>query len=130
MEISMRASLRDVRLVSPAVSLPGLQFTVVSDATRQALKPAGPGVDDIDLFTVKEAFAGKPLITQGESGIPDDNLNVNGAHRYRAPALLNRRGCSLTCPASWNARRHATACRPSAAPPAPRLSNARREHLS
>ena len=38
----MPASLRDMRVVSPAVNLPGLQFTAVLDATREALKPAAP----------------------------------------------------------------------------------------
>ena len=126
----MSASLRDVRVVSPAVNLPGLQLTAVLDATREALKPVGPGVDDIGLFKVNKAFAGVPLIAQGESSIPDDNLNVNGAHRHQAPALLDRRGCSPACPARWSAHRRATARRPSAAPPVPPSSNSSREHLS
>ena len=74
----MPASLRDVRVVSPAVNLPWLQFTAILDATRKALKSAG-------------------------------NLNVNGARRHRAPALLDRRGCSPACPESWRAHRRATA---------------------
>ena len=129
----MPASLRDVRVVSPAVAGtdPVVQFTAVLDATREALKSAGLGVDDIGLFKVYESFAGVLLIAQGDFGIPGRQAqHQRRLHRHRAPALLNRRGCSLTCPASWNARSRATACRPSAAPPAPQLSNARREHLS
>ena len=45
----MPASLRDMRVVSPAVNLPGLQFTAVLDATREAMKPAGPGAGDTGL---------------------------------------------------------------------------------
>ena len=75
----MPASLRDVRVVSPAVNLPGPQFTAVLDATREALTSAGLGAGDIGLFKVNEAFGALPLIAQGEFGIPDGNLNVNGA---------------------------------------------------
>ena len=162
----MPALLRDVRIVSPAVNLPGplaaallnagcgfaerhgliprarfralaiagtdpvVQFTAVLDATGEALKPAGLGVDDIGLFKVNEAFVGVPLIARGSSASRTTISTSLTLHRHRAPALLDRRGCSPACPASRSARRRATACRPSAAPPVPPSPNASREYLS
>ncbi|QYA99621.1 thiolase family protein (plasmid) [Rhodococcus sp. USK10] len=64
--------------MAAAAADPVIQFTAVLDATRKALKQAGLGPDDIDLFEVNEAFAGVPLTVQREFGIPDDKLNVNG----------------------------------------------------
>lgn len=68
------------RFVSTAVAAadPVIQFTAVLDSTRKALKEAGLGIGDIDLFEVNEAFAGVPLMFQREFGILDDRLNVNG----------------------------------------------------
>lgn len=57
---------------------PVIQFTAVLESTRKALKVAGLGVEDIDLFEVNEAFAGVPLMFQREFGVADDKLNVNG----------------------------------------------------
>jgi hypothetical protein len=139
----MPAWLRDVRVVSPAVSLPGplaaaLLIVSCGFAGRHGLvpptrfrAPAIAGTDPVVQFTaILDATrkARVPLIAQGEFGIPGRQAqHQRRLHRHRAPALLNRRGCARTCPASWNARSRATAWRPSAAP---QLSNARREHLS
>lgn len=61
-----------------AAADPVIQFTAVLDATHKALKVAGLGVEDIDLFEVNEAFAGVPLMFQREFDVPDEKLNVNG----------------------------------------------------
>jgi hypothetical protein len=155
----MPALLGDVRVASPAVNLPGplaadrlavfaaggrttaVNFSQISAAAlliagrgfagREALKSVGLGTGDAGLFKVNEAFAGAPLIVQREFGVPGRRPQRQWRlHRHRAPALLNRRGRSPTCPASWSARRRAAACRPSAAPPVPPSCNASREHLS
>ena len=70
----MPASLRDVRVASPAVNLPGPFGAALliagcgfaeQQATRKALKSAGLGVDDIGLFKVNETVADVPLIVRG-----------------------------------------------------------------
>ena len=57
---------------------PGLFTTAPVPAMRQALKRAGWGVDDVDLFEVNEAFAVVAMIAQREMAIPRERLNVNG----------------------------------------------------
>ena len=47
-------------------------------ASLKALKKAGLGVDDIDLFELNEAFASVVLRYQDMLEIPDDKINVNG----------------------------------------------------
>lgn len=47
-------------------------------ATEQALKKAGMGINDIDLFEVNEAFAPVPLAWLKVTGADPDRLNVNG----------------------------------------------------
>ena len=47
-------------------------------ATERALKKAGMGIDDIDLFEVNEAFAPVPLAWLKTLGADADRLNVNG----------------------------------------------------
>ena len=66
------------RALSVAGADPIVQFTAILDATRKALKTAGLGIDDIDLFEVNEAFAGVPIMFARELGVPEDKLNVNG----------------------------------------------------
>lgn len=47
-------------------------------ATRHALRKAGMGVADIDLFEVNEAFASVVLAWARELGVPLGKVNVNG----------------------------------------------------
>jgi acetyl-CoA C-acetyltransferase len=47
-------------------------------ATERALKKAGMGIDDIDLFEVNEAFASVPTAWLKTSGADPERLNVNG----------------------------------------------------
>ncbi len=68
------------RIVSTAVT--GLSPEVMghgpADAIKLALKRAGKGVDDIDLYEINEAFAAQVLSSQREVGIDIDKLNVHG----------------------------------------------------
>jgi len=47
-------------------------------ATERALKKAGMGIDDIDLFEVNEAFASVPMAWLQASGADPERLNING----------------------------------------------------
>jgi acetyl-CoA C-acetyltransferase len=47
-------------------------------ATARALKRAGLGIDDIDLFEINEAFAPVPLAWLHATGADPGRLNVNG----------------------------------------------------
>jgi acetyl-CoA C-acetyltransferase len=47
-------------------------------ATLQALKKAGMGINDIDLFEVNEAFASIPVAWLKVTGADPAKLNVNG----------------------------------------------------
>jgi acetyl-CoA C-acetyltransferase len=47
-------------------------------ATERALKRAGMGIDDIDLFEVNEAFASVPVAFLQKTGADPDRMNVNG----------------------------------------------------
>ena len=72
--------------------------------------------------------AGVPLIAQGESSIPDDNLNVNGAHRHQAPLCSTGADAHRPAPraGALTDGRHAPASRPGrAATSAPRRGSAR-----
>ncbi|MFZ3557992.1 MULTISPECIES: acetyl-CoA C-acetyltransferase [unclassified Streptomyces] len=68
------------RVVSTGVS--GLSPEIMGlgpvEASKQALKRAGLGVDDIDLFEINEAFAAQVIPSARELGIDEDKLNVNG----------------------------------------------------
>lgn len=55
-----------------------LALTAAVDASRLALKRAGLGTADIDLFEVNEAFAGPMLHYLRHLEIDADRLNVNG----------------------------------------------------
>ncbi|AEF38699.1 Beta-ketoadipyl CoA thiolase [Hoyosella subflava DQS3-9A1] len=48
------------------------------DAIPVALRNAGLGLDDIDLFEINEAFAVQSLGSAQQLGIPREKLNVNG----------------------------------------------------
>ena len=47
-------------------------------ATDKALKRAGLGIDDIDLYEVNEAFASVPMAWLHHTGATPERLNVNG----------------------------------------------------
>ena len=68
------------RIVSTAVT--GLSPEVMghgpAEAIKLALKRAGKGVDDIDLYEINEAFAAQVLSSQREVGIDLEKLNVSG----------------------------------------------------
>jgi len=68
------------RIVSTAVT--GLSPEVMGlgpvEAIPAALKQAGLGIQDIDLFEINEAFAVQSLGSAQQLGIPLDKLNVNG----------------------------------------------------
>ena len=49
-----------------------------ANAARTALKKAGLGVNDVDLFEINEAFAVVGLASMDELGIGEDKTNVNG----------------------------------------------------
>ena len=68
------------RIVSTAVT--GLSPEIMGlgpvEAIPAALKNAGMGVDDIDLYEINEAFAVQALGSAQLVGIPIEKLNVNG----------------------------------------------------
>jgi acetyl-CoA C-acetyltransferase len=68
------------RIVSTAVT--GLSPEIMGlgpvEAIPAALRSAGMGLDDIDLFEINEAFAVQALGSAQALGIPIDKLNVNG----------------------------------------------------
>ena len=47
-------------------------------ATERALRKAGMGIDDIDLFEVNEAFASVPMAWLKATGADPERLNING----------------------------------------------------
>ena len=57
---------------------PVLILTGPIPATQMALKRAGLGIDDIDLFECNEAFASVVLAWQADVGVDPDRVNVNG----------------------------------------------------
>ena len=57
---------------------PGLFTTAPVPAMQKAMRKAGWGVDDVDLFEVNEAFAVVAMIAERELGIDRGKLNVNG----------------------------------------------------
>ncbi|MEO6604896.1 MAG: acetyl-CoA C-acetyltransferase [Aeromicrobium sp.] len=68
------------RIVSTAVT--GLSPEIMGlgpvEAIPAALRNAGMGLDDIDLYEINEAFAVQSWGSAKELGIPMDKLNVNG----------------------------------------------------
>lgn len=68
------------RIVSTGVS--GLSPEIMGlgpvEASTQALRRAGLGIDDIDLVEINEAFAVQVIGSARELGIPEEKLNVNG----------------------------------------------------
>ncbi len=68
------------RIVSAALvgTDPTIMLTGPVPATRKALRKAGLGVDDIDLFEVNEAFAAVVMRFMRELDVPEEKINVNG----------------------------------------------------
>jgi acetyl-CoA C-acetyltransferase len=68
------------RIVSTAVT--GLSPEIMGlgpvEAIPAALKQAGLGIDDIDLYEINEAFAVQSWGSAKQLGIPLEKLNVNG----------------------------------------------------
>jgi acetyl-CoA C-acetyltransferase len=68
------------RIVSTGVS--GLSPEIMGlgpvEASQQALRRAGLGIDDIDLVEINEAFAAQVIPSYRDLGIDPDKLNVNG----------------------------------------------------
>ncbi|MCC6009037.1 MAG: acetyl-CoA C-acetyltransferase [Rhodobacteraceae bacterium] len=59
-------------------SEPSIMLTAPAEASARALRRAGLGFDDIDLFEVNEAFASVVLYFMDRTGVPHDKVNVNG----------------------------------------------------
>ena len=57
---------------------PHLMLSGPIAATRKALKQAGLGMDDIDIFEVNEAFASVPRIWQKDTGANLEKVNIHG----------------------------------------------------
>ncbi len=68
------------RIVSTAVTgiSPEIMGLGPVEAIPAALRNAGMGIDDIDLYEINEAFAVQSWGSAKELGIPMDKLNVNG----------------------------------------------------
>jgi acetyl-CoA C-acetyltransferase len=67
-----------IRSVSACAQDPTIMLTAPAEACRIALKKAGLGVRDVDLWEINEAFAVVPLFFMSELGLTPDNVNVNG----------------------------------------------------
>jgi acetyl-CoA C-acetyltransferase len=68
------------RIVASGVS--GLSPEIMGlgpvEASRQALRRAGMGIDDVDLVEINEAFAAQVIPSYRDLGVPIEKLNVNG----------------------------------------------------
>ena len=82
-----RAKFRSMAVVG---SDPTMMLLGPGPATELALKKAGLGINDIDLFEVNEAFASVVLAWQRDTGADLAKTNVNGG----AMALGHPLGCS------------------------------------
>jgi len=67
-----------IRSFTSIGSEPTIMLTAPADVTRKALKRAGMGVDDIDLFELNEAFAAVVLRFRKYLDIDPEKLNVAG----------------------------------------------------
>jgi acetyl-CoA C-acetyltransferase len=67
-----------VRSVATAGAEPVIMLTAPTPASRKALKKAGMGVEDIDLWEINEAFAVVPLKTMRDLELDPQTVNVNG----------------------------------------------------
>ncbi len=85
--LTPRARIRSMSVVGTD---PTMMLLGPGPATDLALKKAGLGIGDIDLFEVNEAFAAVVLAWQRDTGADLDKTNVNGG----AMALGHPLGCS------------------------------------
>ena len=77
---AQRAGLRPrARILASADACVPLAQTGAVDATRRALARAGLGVDDIDLWEVRDSFAAITLHYIDTLGVPLERFNVNGS---------------------------------------------------
>ena len=67
-----------IRAFASIGSEPSIMLTGPAPASEKALKKAGMGVGDIDLYELNEAFAAVVLRYMEVLGIPHDKINVNG----------------------------------------------------
>ena len=67
-----------VRSVATVGAEPVIMLTAPTPASRKALKKAGMGVEDIDLWEINEAFAVVPLKTMRDLELDPALVNVNG----------------------------------------------------
>ena len=67
-----------VRSLATAGAEPVIMLTAPTPASRKALKKAGMGVQDIDLWEINEAFAVVPLKTMRDLELDPQSVNVNG----------------------------------------------------
>ncbi len=67
-----------IRSFSAAAEDPTIMLTAPAEACRIALKRAGIGVADVDLWEINEAFAAVPLFFMMDLGLAPDIVNVNG----------------------------------------------------
>ena len=73
--VKPRARVRSFGVVG---SEPTIMLTAPAAAAESALKRAGMGTKDIDLFECNEAFAAVVLRFMDVLGVPHDKVNVNG----------------------------------------------------
>ncbi len=67
-----------IRSLATAGAEPVIMLTAPTPASRKALKKAGMGVEDIDLWEINEAFAVVPLKTMRDLELDPACVNVNG----------------------------------------------------
>jgi acetyl-CoA C-acetyltransferase len=67
-----------IRAMASIGSEPSIMLTGPEFVTAKALKKAGRGVGDIDLYELNEAFAAVVLRMMQALDIPHDKMNVNG----------------------------------------------------
>lgn len=76
-ELSLRPRAKVVSMAQVG-SPPRIMLTGPIEASKEALRRAGMGVNDIDLWEINEAFAPVPLVVMQELGIDPERVNVNG----------------------------------------------------
>ncbi|WP_067672926.1 acetyl-CoA C-acetyltransferase [Nocardia miyunensis] len=80
-EFGERSGLRPRAVIKSSVTYatdPVLFLDAPPETCRRALRRAGMGVADIDLWELNEAFAVVPVVFMDEMGVEHERLNVNG----------------------------------------------------
>lgn len=67
-----------IRSFAACAADPTIMLTAPAEACRIALRKAGLGVNDVDLWEINEAFAAVALFFIQELGLMSDTVNVNG----------------------------------------------------